>query len=66
MRALPEFNNLCAFVLDACVFNLIEEVSFGTPWDGFYQSTHHIHVHLLSMLTRNVAFLRNRMFKCVG
>jgi len=26
MRALPEFNNLCAFVVDACVFNLIEEV----------------------------------------
>jgi len=34
MRALPEFNNLCAFVLDACVFNLIEEVPFGTPWNG--------------------------------
>ena len=36
MRALPEFNNLCAFVLDACVFNLIEEVRFGTPWNGLY------------------------------
>ena len=32
MRALPEFNNLCAFVLDACVFNLIEEDRLGDFW----------------------------------
>ena len=29
MRALPEFQNLCGFVLDACVFNLVEEASYG-------------------------------------
>ena len=26
---LPEFENLAHFVLDACVFNLIEEATFG-------------------------------------